>query len=164
MSNIYYWEKLTLSKLRSPRKENWKRCTNLSRVVRGIFRLTFILVLSSSAVFRLQKWSQISFGLFPREIKGFYQGSTGSEVDFMDIMNVSPNILPKIKISKNLKFETQICRWKSNNCCGIIIFLPLKITFNFLLPKEKIWKNIFNTNSKLLQDGTEKKICHAKQQ
>ena len=34
---------------------------------------------------------------FDQEIKGFYQSSLGrsSEVDFMDIMNVSPNILAK---------------------------------------------------------------------
>ena len=32
---------------------------------------------------------------FVQEIKGFYQGSLGNEVDFRDIMNVSPNILAK---------------------------------------------------------------------
>ena len=39
MSNIYYWEKLTFSKLRFSRKENLKKCANFA----------------SSAVFRLQK-------------------------------------------------------------------------------------------------------------
>ena len=38
---------------------------------------------------------------FVREIKGFYQSSLGNEIDFRDIMNVSPNMLAKIKISKN---------------------------------------------------------------
>ena len=32
---------------------------------------------------------------FAWEIKGFYQSSLGNEVDFRDIMNVSPNILAK---------------------------------------------------------------------
>ena len=32
---------------------------------------------------------------FAREIKGFYQSFLGNEVDFRDIMNVSPNILAK---------------------------------------------------------------------
>ena len=32
---------------------------------------------------------------FDREIEGFYQSSLGNEVDFRDIMNVSPNILAK---------------------------------------------------------------------
>ena len=41
------------------------------------------------------------FICFARNIKGFYQSSLGNEVDFRDIMNVSPNILAKIKISKN---------------------------------------------------------------
>ena len=30
---------------------------------------------------------------FAREIKGFYQSSLGVEVDFREIMNLSPNIL-----------------------------------------------------------------------
>ena len=30
-----------------------------------------------------------------REIKGFYRGSLGNEVDLRDIMNVSPDILAK---------------------------------------------------------------------
>ena len=55
MSNIYYWEKLTFSKLRFSRKENLKKCTTLkSKKVQGIFGGTFILALSSSAVFHLQ--------------------------------------------------------------------------------------------------------------
>ena len=32
---------------------------------------------------------------FAREIKDFYQSSLGNKVDFRDIRNVSPNILPK---------------------------------------------------------------------
>ena len=39
--------------------------------------------------------SQISFKLFCREIKSFYQSSLGYEVGFRDIMDVSPNILAK---------------------------------------------------------------------
>ena len=33
--------------------------------------------------------------VFRPDIKGFYQGYLGNEVDFRDIMNVSPNILTK---------------------------------------------------------------------
>ena len=32
---------------------------------------------------------------FAQEIKGFYQSSLGNEIDFTDIMNISPNILKK---------------------------------------------------------------------
>ena len=53
-------------------------------------------------------------------------------------MNVSPNTLPK---NWNLKkLETGLCRWKSTD------------------------KSIFNTNSELSQNLSEKKLCHSKQQ
>ena len=56
-----------------------------SKKVQGIFGETFILALSSSAVFRLQS--------------NFYQSSLENDVDFRDITKVSPNIL-----AKNLNF------------------------------------------------------------
>ena len=40
---------------------------------------------------------------FVREIKGFYQSSLGNEVDFRDIMKVSPNILAKNENFKKLR-------------------------------------------------------------
>ena len=46
----------------------------------------------------------------------------------------------------------------------INIFLSLENSCIFLLPKEKTSKRIFNTNSKLLQNRTENKLCHPKQQ
>ena len=54
MSNIYYWEKLTFSKLPFSWKENLKKCTNFeeqqgTRYIWG----TFILALSSSAFYCL---------------------------------------------------------------------------------------------------------------
>ena len=52
MSNIYYLEKLTFSKLQYYRNENLKKCTTFE----GIFAEIFILALSSSAVFRLQNF------------------------------------------------------------------------------------------------------------
>ena len=55
MPNIYYWEKLTFSKLRFSRKENFKNALTLKRKkLQGIFGGTFILALSSSAVFCLE--------------------------------------------------------------------------------------------------------------
>ena len=38
---------------------------------------------------------------FVREIKAFYQSCLENEVEFRDTMNVSPNILTEIKLSKN---------------------------------------------------------------
>ena len=56
MSNIYYWEKLTFSNLWFSLKENLKKCTSFEekKGLRYIFGETFILALSSSAVFHLQ--------------------------------------------------------------------------------------------------------------
>ena len=51
---------------------------------------------------------------FVREIKGFYQSSLGSEVDFRDIMNVSPCKISWLKL-KFRKTETQFSRWKSTD-------------------------------------------------
>ena len=55
MSNIYYYEKLTFSKLHFYRKENLKKCTNFEeqKGTRYIRRKVY-LALSSSAVVRLQ--------------------------------------------------------------------------------------------------------------
>ena len=47
--------------------------------------------------------SQIFLTCFARKIKGFYQSSLGNEVDFRDIMNVSPNILAKKQNFKKLR-------------------------------------------------------------
>ena len=54
------------------------------------------------------------------------------------------------------KAEKLFCRWKSNDYNNINIFLSLENPCTFLLAKEKTWKSIFNTNSELLQNFTEK--------
>ena len=43
-----------------------------------------------------------------------------------------------------------------------MIFLSLKNACTFLLAKEKTWKSIFNTNSELSQNRTEKQIMSFK--
>ena len=76
-------------------------------MVQGIFGETFISVLLSSAVFRLQnRISDLKFLsiCFAQEIKGFYQSSLGNDADFRDIRNVSPNDLGILKFQK-----TEIC-------------------------------------------------------
>ena len=76
-------------------KKIWRNALALkSKKVQGIIRENLILTLLSSAVFRLQN-RVLNFFCFVWEIKGFYQGSLGNEVDFRDIMNVSPNTLAK---------------------------------------------------------------------
>ena len=78
---------------------------------------------------------------FPREIKGFYQGSLGNEVDLTNKMNISPNILPKVKISKN--WDT-VLYMKEHWLNHINAFLSLKNHCTFLLAKKKT-ENAFLT-------------------
>ena len=55
MSNIYYWEKQTFSKLRFSGKKIWRNALALkSEKIQGIFEEMLILASSSSTVFRLQ--------------------------------------------------------------------------------------------------------------
>ena len=97
---------------------------------------------------------------FARELEGFYRNSLRYEVDFRDIINVSPNILAKYSNFK--KGETRFCRWKCTDKNDINIFLPLENLSTFLLAKEKTWKSIFSTNSELSQNPTEKQIVLSK--
>ena len=60
------------------------------------------------------------------------------------------------------KGETRFCKWKSTDNSEINIFLSLENPFIFFLAKEKTWKGIFNTNSELLQNRTEKQIMPSK--
>ena len=64
-------------------------------------------------------------------------------------------------LGKKLKFqktETPFCRWKSTDNNDINILLSLENPCTFLLAKEKTWKCVFNTNSELSQNRTEKQI------
>ena len=49
------------------------------------------------------------------------------------------------------------CRWKSTDNNDINIFMSLENP-TFLLAKEKTWKRIFNANSELSKNRTEKQI------
>ena len=60
------------------------------------------------------------------------------------------------------EIETGFFRWKSTNNNDINIFLSLDHPCTFFLAKEKTWKRIFNTNSELLQNRTEKQIMSSK--
>ena len=88
--------------------------------------------------------SQILFICFARVIKGFYQSSLGNEVDFWDTMNVSPNILAKNSYFKKLRHGFVGER--------AMITTPLISSCHC----------IFNTNSELSQNRTEKQIVPSK--
>ena len=100
MSHIYYWEKLTFSKLPFSRKENLKKCTNFeeqkgTRYIQGNVYTYYISVDSSCLSSSTKPCLRFLLNCFVREIKGFYQSFFGNEIDFRDIMNVSLNIFAK---------------------------------------------------------------------
>ena len=80
MSNIYYWKNW--------RYQNLKKCNRFEEQKRR----RYIRVCFGIIVFVYKSVSQI-FG----EIKGFYQSTSGNDVDFADIINISSNILAKLR-------------------------------------------------------------------
>ena len=78
-------------------KGNLKKCTSFeeqkgTRYIQGNVYFGIIVFSCLSSTKPCLRFLLICFA---REIKGFYQSSLGNEVDFRDIMNVSPNILAK---------------------------------------------------------------------
>ena len=85
-----------------------KKCTGAeelkgTRYVRGNVYFGIIVFSCLSSTTPCLRFLLIGFFCFAREIKGFYQSSLGNEVDFRDIMNVSPIILAKNSNSKKLR-------------------------------------------------------------
>ena len=87
---------------------------------------------------------------------GFYQSSLGNEIDFTDIMNVSPNILTKNENFKKLKHG--FVDERTMTTMTIASFCHWKTLVPFCLQKKIPEKSIFNNNSGLLQNRTEKQI------
>ena len=96
--------------------------------------------------------SQISFNLFCLGDKRLLSEFLRKWGRIQGHNNISPNIL-----AKNQNFP-RFCRWKSTDNNNINIFLSLENPCTFLLAEEKNWKRIFNTNSELSQNRTEKQI------
>ena len=97
MSNTYYREKLTFSKLPFSRKENLKKCTSFEeqKDARYIWGNVYFGIIVFSCLLSRKPCLRFLLICFACEIKGFYQSSLGNEVDFTNIINVSPNILAK---------------------------------------------------------------------
>ena len=101
MSHIYYWEKLAFLKLIGEVNFLERKVEEMHQFWRAkrykVYlgkRLFGHYCLELSLIYKIVP--QISFNLFAQDTKGFYQSSLGNKVDFMDIMNVYPNILAKI--------------------------------------------------------------------
>ena len=79
------------------RKENLKKCTSFEEqkgtkyIKENVYFGIIIFSCHSSA----KPCLRFCFICLAQEIKGFYHNSLGNEVDFRDIMNVSPIMLAK---------------------------------------------------------------------
>ena len=82
-----------------------KRCTSFEeqRGTRYIRENVYFGIIVFSCLSSTKPCLRFLLICFAREIKGFYQSSLGNEVDFRDIMNVSPNILAKNQNFKELR-------------------------------------------------------------
>ena len=137
-----------------------KKCTSFEKQksTRYIRENVYFAIIIFKCISLAKLFLRFLLSCFVREIKDFYQDFLENEVDFRDIMNVSPNIL-KLKFENN---EVRFFRWKSTDNNGINIFLSLENPWTFLLAKEKTRKQIFNSNSELSQNRTGKQIMSFK--
>ena len=127
-------------KVYSGKRLFWHHCLHLSFVYKTVSQISFNFCCSGdksllSELLRKWDWFQGHNEFFPK-----YLGW-------------------KLKFQKT---ETQLCRWQSTDNNDIKIFLSLEGPCTFLLAKEKIWKRVFNTNSELSQNRTEKQIVPSK--
>ena len=94
---LYYYEKLTFSKLQFYREENLKKCTTFEeqKGTRYISGNVYFEIIVFSCLSSTKLCLRFLLICFDREIEGLYQSYLGNKVDLTDIMNVSPNILAK---------------------------------------------------------------------
>ena len=78
-------------------KKNLMRCTSFEeqKGTRYIPENLYFGIIIFSCLSSTKLCLKFLLNCFVREVKGFYQSSLGNEVDFGDMMNVSPNILAK---------------------------------------------------------------------
>ena len=157
MSNIYYWEKLTFSKLRFSPKESLKKCPNLEEqkgtsYIRGNVYTSFVY----------KTMSQISFKLFCSRDKRLLSESFGNEVDFRDITNVSLNILAKNQNFKKLRHgfvdERAVIKTILMSSCHWKILVP------FCLRKRRLKNPLLTLTVNYFKIIQQNKLCHWKQQ
>ena len=155
--------KTDVLKMRFYRKESMKKCTTFeeqkgTRHIRGNAYFGIIVFSYLSPTKLCLRFLLICFD---REIKGFYQSSLGNEVDFADMMKISPNILTKNQNFKKLRrcfvdkrtmittALTSSCHWKT--------LLPFCL-------RKKIPENSFLTLTVNYRKIVQKtKLCYSKQ-
>ena len=130
-----------------------------NKKIQGIFKETYILTLSSSAVFGLQNHVSNFLICFAGEVKGFYQISTKNEIDFTDVMYISLNISAQDENFKKLRHfvdkravitTTLICsyHWKT-----LVLFCLRKTR------PENIFLKLTLNCRRIIQKNN---LCHAK--
>ena len=82
-----------------------KKCTSFEeqKGARYIRENVYFGIIILSCLSSTKPYLRFLLNCFVQETKDFYQGSLGNEVDFRDIMNVSPNILAKNQNFKKLR-------------------------------------------------------------
>ena len=141
-----------------------KKCTSFeeqkcTRYIRGnvYFGIIVFSCLSST-----KPCLRFLLNCFVREIKGFYQSSLGNEVDFRDMMNVSPNILTKKKSFEKLR--QGYANERALITTTLISFSHWKTLVLFCLRKkrpENAFLTLIVNYRKIIQKN---KLCRPKQQ
>ena len=82
-----------------------KKCNSFEeqKVTRYIRENVYFAIIIFSCLSSTKPCLRFLLNCFVREIEGFYESSLENEVDFRDIMNVSPNILPEDENLKKLR-------------------------------------------------------------
>ena len=95
---------------------------------------------------------------FAREIKCFYQSSLGNNVDFRDIMNVSPSILPKNLSFRKLRHcfldERALITTTLISCCHWETLVP------FYLRKKRPENSFLTLTVNYPKIVQKNKLCH----
>ena len=157
----YYYEKLLFSKLHFYREEDLKKYTTFEeqKGTRYICRNIYFGTIASSCLSSTKPCLRFLLICFDQEIKGFCQSSFRIEVDFTDIINVSPNMLAKNFqklrhgfVGKRAMITTALtpsCHRKTL----VPFFLRKKLLENAFLTLTVNYRKIIQTN----------KLCYSKQ-
>ena len=139
-----------------------KKCTSFEeqKGTRYIREKLYLGIIIFSCLSSTKQCLRFLLNCFVREIRGFYQSSLENEVDFKDIMNISPNILTKNYNFKKLRHVDKraliattlisSCHWKAlEPFC-----LQRKRPVNAFLTPIVNYRKIVQKN----------RLCHSKQQ
>ena len=136
---IFHWEKLTSQNLLEKQiswNGNLKKCPSFEeqKVLRTRYNRgnVYFSIIVFSCVWSTKLCPRFLLICFAQEIKDFYQSSLENQVDFRDIMNISPNILAKYENFKNLRHRFVDEKADSNDTN---IFLSLENPCTFFLAK-----------------------------